>query len=206
MAVSSISFGKKIPLIKCHIKDNVANKYIPATFYEVDCEDINEIDEVRDSLKGWQFSKSISQNMRTAYMMNKCNSLFTVNDEYFYEPETDAFYEMRIDDGEIVGICQVSKHPKDLHIEFIESKGNKQYKYVGQTMIAAIGRVAKHEKLKKIYIPMPIPSAIDFYINKCGFEHCNEEGIALYMKTSKSNATKIRTEARVRHPIIDLMV
>ena len=32
-----ISFGKKIPITQCKIKDIEQNKFVPATFYEVDC-------------------------------------------------------------------------------------------------------------------------------------------------------------------------
>ena len=194
MKINPISFGQKTPLTKCHIRDNVNNKFVPATFYEIDCECENEIDEVKKSIEGWRFSGAILQNMQKEH--DKVQNSINFNNKTFYEMETD--------DKEVVGICQIRKFPPELILEYIETKGDEKYKYVGQTMMASLGNVARHENLKKIYIPVPLLTARSFYVDKCGFKRASGNGLA--MKTGASYDMQKKTEAKVNHPIIDLMV
>lgn len=195
MKVLPISFGKKIPITRCKIRDNKENKFISATFYEIDCKDEDDINEIKNLPSIWKFNRAVSKYMQDTHLQME-------------NPKKDiskSFYEMRTDDGEIVGICQLDGQFPDLKLEYIESKRNNRYKYVGKTMMASIGKIAQHKKFKRIHIPVPIISAENFYIEKCGFKHCNDGSVGLYMRTSRAKTIEKKAEADINSKIIDLM-
>lgn len=195
MKVLPISFGKKIPITRCQIKDNKEKKFVPVTFYEIDCKDDKDIEEIRKLPGVWSYNKPIYSNMK--YIHNRLRN----PEEYISE----SFYEMQTDDGEIVGICQLNNRFPDLKLEYIESKGDNRYKYVGQTMMASIAKIAKRMKFKRIHIPVPVITAENFYVTKCGFKHCNDDSKGLYMNTSKTKNIQKKAEANINSQIIDLM-
>ena len=58
MNINPINFGKKIPIAKCHIKDVEKGKFVPATFYEIDCTDINDNNEIYDLNNNYESIKT----------------------------------------------------------------------------------------------------------------------------------------------------
>lgn len=194
MNINPISFGKKIPITQCKIRDNSLGKFVGATFYEVDCKDMEDIDEI-NSLKGkWEFRRTITKKMEDIHDRLETDKNHMNN---------YGFYVLQKDGGEIVGLSEVKKSFPDLRLEYIESENEGKYKYVGQTMMASLGEVARQEKLKRIYIPIPVKSAVPFYIDKCGFRE-QKEGYALVMNTNKSKKLKEIAETKTHAPIIDV--
>ena len=114
-----------------------------------------------------------------------------------------GFYIMQKEDGEIVGITEVKKDAPDLNLEYIESENQGKYKYVGQSMIAALGKVAKNEKLKRIYIPVPVDTAVSFYKWKCGFKEC-KDSYALAMKTKNADKLMKKVQCLTNATFMDL--
>ena len=191
MNINPVTFGKKIPIAKCHIKDVEQGKFVPATFYEIDCTDINDNNEIYD-LKDWAFRITIAQDIR-----NKYDYI-----QKFGHPNSIRIFEMQTDeDKQIVGLCDISDLFSRVNLDFIVSSPDKKHKYVGQSMIAILGDIANTYKHKKIYIPNPIKKAEEFYKNICGFKKCSDSE-AMYM--SKRHYTKFKksVEQKTNSPII----
>ncbi|MBQ9245644.1 hypothetical protein IJ182_05185 [bacterium] len=190
------SFGKKIPITQCCIKDINHNRFVPATFFEVDCTDMKDINEIYQTKGDWSF-----KNLIAAKMFDKNNCI----DNGFYFYDNKAFYIMQKQDGEIVGVSEVEKIGKQINLDFIESEPEGQYKYVGQSMIASLGQVLRNEKRKKIYIPNPVKTAQDFYTQKCGFKKIDDSS-ALVMKLSQAGKLSKKLEKETKHKMLEVQV
>ena len=194
MNISPVSFGKKIPITQCKIRDNNSGNFVGATFYEVDCKDMEDINEINALSGKWEFRKTIARKMEDIHDLMEIDS---------YRSNNLGFYVLQKDGGEIVGLSEVKKSFPDLRLEYIESENEGKYKYVGQTMMASLGEVARQEKLKRIYIPIPVDSAIPFYVDKCGFRE-QKNGSALIMNINKTKKLKELAETKTHAPIIDV--
>ncbi len=192
MTINSISFGRQIPLIKCHIKDKEQNKFVPATFYELDCSDEQDIETIQDMPGRWGFRNSILCTMRDIMELPESQRKY----------KNYSFYILKKDDGQIVGLSEVSKEGKDKVLQYIESSNRDKYKYIGQTMLASIADIAKQEKCERVYIPNALKEAYDFYV-KCGFKPCGEQTLSL--PSRKAKKLKKIAEANTSAPIINLM-
>jgi hypothetical protein len=49
MFIYPVSFGKKIPVAKCHIIDNQKKKAVPATVYEYDCKNADDVEDLKSA-------------------------------------------------------------------------------------------------------------------------------------------------------------
>lgn len=194
MKISPINFGKKIPITQCKIRDNNSGRFVGATFYEVDCMDMEDIDEIYNLKGKWGFRRTIAQKMEDVHDLLEIDK--NRRNDY-------GFYVLQKDGGDIVGLTEVKKFFPDLRIEYIESENEGKYKYVGQTMMASLGEVAKHERLKRIYIPVPTEDAVPFYKDKCGFRE-QKNSNALIMNINKTKKLKELTETKTHAPIIDV--
>ena len=56
MINNNISFGKKIPLTTCQIQDKKTGNFVPATLFEYDCKDEDDILEIVFTGKQWYIS------------------------------------------------------------------------------------------------------------------------------------------------------
>ena len=194
MNINSVSFGKKIPITRCKIKDLEQNKFVPATFYEIDCKDMDDIDEINNLNGKWQFRKTISRKMEDTHDLLEIDE--NIRKDY-------GLYVIQKDGGDIVGLSEVKKWFPDLRLEYLESENEGKYKYIGQTMMASLGEVARREKLKRIYIPIPVDSAVPFYKDKCGFREVRDSA-ALVMNINKTKKLTELAEEKTNAPIIDL--
>ena len=59
-----------------------------------------------------------------------------------------------------------------MQIMYIERNRLSNYKYVGQSMLAAIGLNVLDKGGKQLSIVHPIAEAESFYVDKCGFYNC----------------------------------
>ena len=192
----SVSFGKNIPIARCQIKDLKQEKFIPATLYELDCSDKNDITEVESVFGTWNFRNTILKEMHNKYNAKQKGS------KRFQD---SAFFVMKNNNGEIVGITQTSQSRKNINIELIESENEGKYKYVGQTMLAALTKAMKHIKADTLLVRLYMPQAYEFYTRKCGFKPYGYSW-ALYMDKPEMEKLQKKTEYKTHSQIIDLKV
>ncbi len=189
-----ISFGKKIPITQCKIKDIEQNKFVPATFYEVDCKDKEDILEIAHLNGIWNFKNTIVRNMK---IKHDTLGLIPAN-------ELPYFYILEIGKGLILGISQVKKEGRNISVQFIESKNDNKHKYVGQVMLASLGLNVINEKKYRLIISGPTENARAFYIDKCGFK-------TQYNGNLKMNSKHIhrfirQTQKKTQAPLIDIRI
>lgn len=190
--INAANFGQKIPLTQCQIKDKNKGKFVPATFYEVDCTDKEDILEIANLRGNWYFQNTITRNMQTKYACNKISS----------QEVGPSFFILKEDDGPILGISQVKQEGKNLSVQFIESSKDERHKYVGQTMLAALGLKVIQEDGDKLTISLPTDSAKPFYIEKCGFKECQNGNLKMNSKHLHRFIRK--TQKKTKAPLMDL--
>ena len=196
MLHSKFTFGKKIPLIKGHIKDINSNNYTPVTLYEYDCKDKEDISDINKDNGHFGFKRAITTNMKRKFEFAKQPNSF--QKFHFYVLEKDS-------DDELVGLCQTSYEKRDMKVMYIEKKGNSPYKYVGQTMLASIGmELINNKKGKQLSIVMPFDDVKSFYIDKCGFYDCKNGYLRL--KTKEIPMLINKTEEKVKHKLINIQI
>lgn len=192
MNTISLSFGKKIPISQCQIKNTETRKFVPATFYELDCHDESDMDELKDLKGKWHFLGSIYYNM-------------LAKNAYYQKTQRETpnkFYILENDKKEIVGLCQVENRNNNIFVNLLESAPDKKYKYVGQTMLASMGNQVLNNGGQQLTIKHPTLDAYEFYIKKCKFKrHFNSD---LKMNQSEIEGLIKRTEKRTHGEIIKI--
>ena len=196
MNIPPVTFGKKIPIAKCHIKDLKNDKYVAATCYKIDCTDTSDSSEIWKLDGDWEYNDVVAHNIDEKH--RHLEGIGVQNSLDFYEMQTDK-------KKEIIGICQVNKTFGDIRLDYLESKPDKGYKYIGQSMLAILGEVAKSEGIERIYIPTPVEEARSFYRDKCGFKEAKDT-TAMYMNKNKFKKLKIKAERNTHSKIINCMV
>lgn len=192
MNVISLSFGKKIPISQCQIKNTETNKFVPATFYELDCHDESDVEELRDLKGKWQFLGSIFYNMLAKNAYYKKTQRETPN----------KFYILESNNKEIVGLCQAENRNNNISVNLLESAPDKKYKYVGQTMLASMGNQVINNGGQQLIINHPTIDAYKFYTKKCKFK--NGFNATLKMNQNEIEHLIKRTERRTHGKIIDI--
>ncbi len=162
-----ISFGKKIPVANCKIKDIQKNRFVDATLYEFDCKDLSDIEEIKKLYGNWHFKNSVANEMRRKYSYFK--NYKKQNNHHFFVLEADK---------EPVGIAGIKHEEPNLILNYLESEHEGRYKYIGKNMINLFGKIAVKNHLKRIYIPIPLKSSRDFYIKKCMFKENKKDKTA----------------------------
>ncbi len=188
----AISFGKKIPKMQFFIQRKDTEEFVPAIFSEVDCKDEDDYTDVKTLDRKWTFKDYIAQRI------SEKNSL----QQYFKKLSDTSVYEMQDASGQIIGLAQTETRNGVCNIEYIESKPNNEYRYVGQSMVAAIGREALDKKCYKLTVDAPIDEAMPFYINACGFKRYGE--FSLKMNIAQIYKLIKQTELDTQAEIIDI--
>ena len=199
-----VSFGKRIPIYKCQVTDMATGKNMPAVISEYDCEDYEDIQEMTDLGYKWKFALCLSADMHSKLLYNR-DPRFTKRNYpmhfYILHDEKEDKYGC----VNIFGICETEENKDNTNIAFIESKYDKKHKYVGQTMIASIGKTLLKRNGHNIYILNPAYNAIPYYINKCGFETVTNTSYSpLWMQTHQIPDFIKRTEEKTGASIIDI--
>lgn len=189
MINNSISFGRKIPVATCQVKNLEKNKYIPAVVYEFDCHDRSDMEELRETDGEWEFKRALYNDM-----LNTRGRILrggTDDSRYFVLEDKKS--------KDIIGMSEVTTKGKTINIEYLETEREKKYKYVGQALIAAIGTEVLHEGGKKLTVGCPYRTALSFYEDTCQFDKSQkgklqfeEEGLKKFIKR-----TGKRTEEKV---------
>ncbi len=188
----SISFGKRIPKMQFQIQRKDTNEFEPAIFSEVDCKDEEDYSEVKSLDRRWTFNEHIAKGIAQK----------STSQKYLREKSNISVYEMQDRNGHIIGIAQTQTRNGVCNIEYIESKPNNEYRYVGQSMVAAIGKETLDKKCYKLTVDAPVDDAMPFYINACGFRKQGE--FSLKMNIAQMCKLIKQTELNTLSPIINL--
>ena len=192
MSVRPVSFGKKIPIAKCRIIDNQKRKTVPATVYEYDCKNSEDIETVQKTQGIWSFKDLIENNMKRKMFLQLLPN----------KKVLDHFYFIETDKGDMVGMSQVSDEIDGTNIKYIETQRNGRYKYAGSALLSGIGLNA-YKNGKKIKVAAPIEPALPFYIDKCGFKITPSD--RLYLPADRIPELIENTEYKTNSKFIDLV-
>lgn len=194
MQVSAVSFGKKIPIMQCSIKDVGKNKFIPATVYEYDCQTSADAEDVLEMGRDWYYYFSIG-----------CDMLDKYKKENFEEEKSPMhFYIMENTNGVPLALCETKEKDKEIQVEYIESKHDSEQKYCGKTMLAALGRKLLNSNGKKLVIYAPLQEVYDFYTKGCGFKKVKNDTDRLQMMPKQIQEFISQTEAQTGGKILDI--
>ncbi len=193
MKISPVTFGKKIPLIKCNILDWEEKKSVPALFFEVDCKDKEDLDFIK-SLKNlkkyWYYSRSIAENMEKKYSGKG--------------EASKHFYFLKTKDNGIIGISEAEKLNDKIDLYYIETNQSGKFKYAGQSMMASLGKIILKEGKNNFNVIAPAYDAYSFYTKKCGFKP-GKNGL-LTMPAKKIPKLIRKTELKTHSKILDIEV
>ncbi len=171
MNINPISFGKKIPLARCKVLDNQKQEFVDATFFEYDCKDHKDSLEISYLDGRWAFRETIATGMERKfrrYLRGK------VQEPYKY-------YGLQTTDGKILGLCNTADYTTHTNIEYVTRDLSKDYKYIGQMMLAQIAKQTLVENKKQLIIKNPLDYCQDFYEKGCGFEFCDDYAYDMQM-------------------------
>ena len=189
----SISFGKKIPVTTCKVKDLTTKKYVPVKMYEYDCKDIEDIKEVENLPSHFGYKKVIADEMKTKKAAWEKYSLGT----------GVSHYVMQDNKGVVLGIASVKVQDSVNGVKFIQTSQNRTHKYIGQTMLASLSKIALNDGKEKFEICFPADDAISFYTNKCGFKH-GKSFYHLEMSPKDMKKFVFKTQLKTHSPIVDI--
>lgn len=190
----NISFGARIPIAKCQIQNTITKEFEPALIYEIDCNDRSDIDTFVMPENEWNYAKCVQGSLADSMMME---AIYNV-------PRKSSFYLLQNQNGETLGISEVEKSFDDnYNLAYLDTKKDKNYKYVGQTLLATVAREAFKKGTKLFTVYGAALSALDFYTDICGFK---DSGLYTpIMERGEIPAFVNRTEKRTQARIIDFV-
>ena len=189
----SIVFGRKIPIIQTQIQNNKTGCFEPATVFELDCHDEQDLLETLKPSTKWIYAKQINQNMLKKYTQIKQGN----------GKNTDTFYILQNKYGETLGMAQTQKMKKNaFNLALIDTKKDKDYKFVGQTLLASISKDIINKSGIRLSIFEPIQSAVPFYDSVCGFQNFGDMFLSADIR--QMNTFIKKTEHQTSAPLINL--
>ncbi len=195
MQIHSVSFGKKIPVAACRVKNNQTGKFERAKLYEYDCKDIEDLKEFASLPDYWGFKNAILSGMcEKKVALDKHNVSTGV-----------SYYVLKDNQDETIGICSAKNDSDDYGVKLIQTTPTKSHKYTGQAMLAALALVGLNENRTKFEIRYPTDEAMMFYTDKCGFKK-GESKYHLEMDRRGMKKLVRNVQARTRSQIVDLSV
>ena len=189
-----ISFGKKIPIALTQIQNKRTEEFEQATIYEVDCKDESDVLEVKNDMEGWNFPCEIALNIERKYkLQNRQNE------------DCHNFYILQNQNNETIGRVDIKKWDNKLFsVEWLDTKENSGYRYVGQTILATATKEAIEKGGKSFAVLAAMEDAFPFYTDVCKFTDCGKSGF--YMDEKQMQEFVKRTEKRTQSSIINLKV
>lgn len=188
----NISFGKKIPITQTQILNKKTGTFEKATVFELECTDESDLVETMKPKDKWIYAKSINQNMLTKYIQLKHG-----------EENDSSFYVLENKDGETLGMAETKELLNGNHnLSLFDTKKEKEYKYVGQTLLASISKTLLERGCRRFSIFDPMPFAFSFYEKTCGFP--NYRNLYFSADINELNQFIKQTEQRTQAPIINL--
>ena len=181
---NNLSFQKTL-VAKTKFKNNTkSNKPQSCKIYVLDdIEDMYYISKLagKTEWKNANFLFSFRKDLAS------CISPFTRN----------AVYVMEMGEkNECIALAEVNQESSDLKVVLLETspkykkslKSNKNNKreisYIGETFLAFFAKLAKKNNIDEINLTS-VPSAIRFYVDKCGFSPCEKGDIRVFLPKFK---------------------
>lgn len=193
MKISSPSFGKKIPIIKCQIQDVKTGKFEPATVYTVDCKDESDILEIRNLPDTWQYKLGLAKDMARKHQLQS----------HYFQDNDSTFYVLQDDKDRILGFSEIEETEDGVYdLKYLESNTLGTKKYVGQALLASVAEDVLCKNGTKLTVNDAVDSAFDFYSETCGFE--DVYGYYLKMNREQINQFIEQTEDRTQSLLINL--
>ena len=172
MHTNSISFGQKIPISHYKVQNNSTKEFADATLYELDCKDEEDIEYLEQDKSDIYFKSQILKNMqkKNDYVSDsKKNTAEDTKRKSMYD--NTHFYVSELCDGNIIGVCETYDGKDYTDIEFISGRKTPEYKYVGQTMLASLGKTVLNSACsQKLTVATPLPHVLPYYTDVCGFK------------------------------------
>ena len=140
--------------------DKEQNKFVDATFYEYDCKDLQDVQDVYELSDEWSFSHILAEGMHKQYL---CNFVNMPNSNFHY-------YCVKNDKNQTIGLCSTEENEKEITVEFIESKPFSKLKYVGQSILSSLAQKVLNSDKGKLKIKGSLSDVKSFYENICGFK------------------------------------
>jgi hypothetical protein len=189
----NISFGRKLPIIKCQIQDTDTGKFEPATVYQIDCKDEADSLEIRNLPDTWQYKLGITKDMERKHQLLK-----------HYNQENDSiFYALEDSKNRIIGLGELEETETGVYdLKYLESNSLGAKKYVGQVLLASMADDILCRNGRKLTVNDAVDSAFDFYANTCGFE--DVYGYYLKMNRGQINNFIEQTEDRTQALLLNL--
>ncbi len=195
MQIQSVSFGKKIPVASCKVKNNHTGKFERAKLYEYDCKDLADLQEFAKLPDYWGFKDAILSGMcEKKVVLDKHNVSTGV-----------SYFVLQDKNDETIGICSAKKSLTDYGVKLIQTTPLKSHKYTGQAMLAALALVGLKENRNKFEIKYPTDEAMTFYTDKC----CFQKGESKYhLEMDRRGMKKLlrKVQARTHSQIVDISV
>ncbi|MBR6162512.1 hypothetical protein IKQ26_01295 [bacterium] len=193
-----ISFKSKIPVSECQVYDRQNKTFIPATLYEFDCRDYSDLQHFKHNVYKWTYMPGFISNMRIKFM-HLCHN---TGDRRVLD--ANKFYSLELPDNRIVGFCETVDFRNSTNVYYLETDGERRYKYAGQSILASLSKQMLNSKVnQEMTVNAPARSARNFYIDKCGFDIRGEK--ALYLDRKGMSDFVQTFEERTRKPIVNLL-
>ena len=188
-----VSFGRKIPVSACKVKDLKTGSFVPVKMYEFDCTEQSDIDEVRNLPSCFGYKTAIATDMETK---KKAKEKYSIDMGV-------SHYIMQTENGETLGIASVRNNEETYGVKLIQTTQNSTHKYIGQAMLASMAKIAINDNREKFEIRFPTFEAMGFYKNKCGFKHGeNQHHLEMSLKDMKKFIFK--TQLKTRGTVVDI--
>ena len=185
-----VSFGQKIPIALAQIQNKQTGEFEQATIYEVDCKDSLDIVEARNDSKHWNFPCEIVHNMNCKYKNND---------------DSNSFYILQNRNFETIGRVQIAQKDDEIYsVEWLDTKENNGYRFVGQTILAVVGKEVLSKNGTSLAVLTAVPDAYSFYEDVCQFQTLGKN--RYYMEKEEIDDFIKRTEKRTQGSIINLKV
>lgn len=196
-SISNISFEKRL-ISNCSVLNKKGNK---------------------EACRIYQLEKGIDKN----YIVSANNFFDWAGSNYLYllsmalQPESKIrlgdVYAIETKNGDFLGFSQVFddeiKNQDELFIGFLETvptstkirrRFNQEYRYVGETMISFLTKIAQQQGKKSI-TASPISEAKKFYTKKCFFDKKSLYGVSLphknFSKLCEQNKNHTNSEIEI---------
>ena len=193
-----ISFGAKIPIAKCKIQNRKTGKFENATVYEYTCADKSDVEKIKriTSKQDWEFGFDILNDASWK------NFVFETDKSW----HNNHFYSIENNRRKTIGLCETVERDS-IAVELLETQKDKLYRFVGQTMLAALANKA-FSGFNSLIIPNALPKALDFYKKTCGFKRKfnNDDEVVFFVDKPQLQDFIKQTEQRTNGAIISLSV
>jgi len=161
--IDNIQFQKKL-MARCAVKNDKRKKF--CNIYALEPEKRKD----RHYFRTLSMSNDDWKDARFLDALDRQASEYKLNQKTFYVLE-DL-------DKNCLGVCSIDKTDKDKdtlsYFEVVPKNAyrnkDRKIKYVGETMLAFLTKMAKKSGKKYLEVPYVMSDAIDFYIEKCNFE------------------------------------